>query len=94
MKGKLIRSLFAAIIVTVVLTLSAFAGPSGRSGPPALDASLMAFKEIGIWYFLCVAPEYPCRIPPHYQTYGPPPPPCAPPPCGPPPCGPPALPAH
>jgi hypothetical protein len=50
--------------------------------PPA-DLSLMAFKEQGIWYFLCSAPEFPYRIPLHYLTYGPPPPQCVPPPCGP-----------
>ena len=81
MNGKLIGSLLAIIIVTIALILPAFAGPSGRIGPPLLDASLMAFKEQGIWYFFCVAPEYPCRIPPHYATYAPPPPTCGPPPC-------------
>lgn len=44
---------------------------------PPLDYTLMGFKEQGAWYFPCVAPEFPKRIPPHYQTYGPPPPPCS-----------------
>jgi hypothetical protein len=68
-------SLFSPMLVKAGGSVAAY-------GPP-LDASLMAFKEQGVWYFLCEAPTYPYRIPPHYLTYGPPPP-CCPVPLGPP----------
>jgi hypothetical protein len=79
-----------AILVLVLLSLGSivcFAGdapvaqaPGAAQGPP-LDPTLMAWKEQGAWYFLCYAPVYPYRIPPHYLTYGPPPAPYCPPPC-------------
>jgi len=87
-KIKTILFLFA-----VVLGLALFAGAGygemsgqGKGKKPPLDPTLTAFKEQGVWYFLCEAPTYCQRIPPHYLIYGPPPP------CGPTPppqqCGP------
>lgn len=63
-------------------------GPGGPAAmaPAPLDPVLMGFKEEGVWYFLCEAPAYLHRIPPHFQTYGPPPPPCCPIPLAPAPC--------
>lgn len=74
----------APVLVCVILLSAAFClagGPRPTYMPAPLDESLMAFKEQGVWYFLCEAPMFPYRIPVHYQTYGPPPP-----------CGPPAHP--
>jgi hypothetical protein len=71
-----------SITIAVLLQLCAAAHGGGKGGAstPPLDTTLMGMKEHGAWYFLCVAPTFPCRIPPHYLTYGPPPPYC-PPPC-------------
>ncbi len=77
------------ILVCLLIALSAICcsplicqgGGSGKGGLPPLDYSLMGFKDQGVWYFLCTAPAYPVRIGPHFQTYGPPPPPCPVPPC-------------
>lgn len=85
---KVTRKFFCVLpVIAVAMMLSPMALNAGGFAPaygPPLDTSLMAFKEQGAWYFLCEAPTYPYRIPPHYLTYGPPPP------CGPvPPCGPP-----
>ncbi|AFM27098.1 hypothetical protein [Desulfomonile tiedjei] len=74
--------LFTAICI-VAASFLAYAGGNSRVHQPPLDVSLMAFKEQGAWYFLCTAPAFPYRIPPHYATYGPPPPPCGPVPCAP-----------
>lgn len=76
------RRLFLGALVFLAV-VSVFPGVSWSGGPgtmrPApLDPVLMGFKEQGVWYFLCTAPEYCYRIPPHFQTYGPPPPPCCP----------------
>ncbi len=73
------------ITITVLLQLcaSSYGGGTGGASTPPLDTTLMGMKEHGAWYFLCVAPTFPCRIPPHYLTYGPPPPPYCPPPCAP-----------
>ncbi len=65
-----------SVLVLLLPGLSAAAGPlppPGFSQPP-LDLSLMAFKEQGAWYFLCEAPVYLYRIPPHVLTFAPPPP--------------------
>jgi hypothetical protein len=71
----------ALLLLLLVSSLSlAFAGGPGQVGPapaqygPPLDPTLMAMKEAGVWYFLCEAPIYPQKIPPHYLTFGPPPP--------------------
>lgn len=52
------------------------AGPA--PGPvahaPVPDLELMAFKDQGVWYFLCSAPAFPVRVDFHALTYGPPPP--------------------
>lgn len=86
MKSKVVWFVLAVLLVAASVPVHCSAGPAGRHKLPPLDVSLMAFKEAGIWYFLCTAPMYCQRIPPHYQTYAPPPPPCYPPPClGPPP---------
>ncbi len=70
------------IFAMLTASLPAFAGGAARPPQtPPLDYTQMAFKDQGIWYFLCVAPEFCERIAPHYLTYGPPRPPCAPPPC-------------
>lgn len=83
---KLIFAL-VGIVVFVISILSVapgFAAGYGSNGQsPELDYSLMGFKEQGVWYFPCVAPQYPVKIAPCYVTYGPPPPcmpsaPCAP----------------
>jgi hypothetical protein len=67
--------------VMVVACIAGGPGP-GMQGP-ALDYTLMGMKEQGVWYFPCCAPEYTKRIAPHYQTYGPPPPPYCGVPCAP-----------
>lgn len=72
--------LFAITALLELCTVSHGGGTGGASSPP-LDPTLMGMKEHGAWYFLCVAPTFPCRIPPHYMTYGPPPPQYCPPPC-------------
>jgi len=75
---------FISIIIAFwSIAPAAQAGGSLARRGPALDYTLMAFKEQGIWYFLCCAPEYGLRIPPHYLTFGPPPPHYCPPPCAP-----------
>ena len=85
MKKKLILCIMVAAFVLTLLPLVTCAQPRVRKGnEPPLDVSLMAFKDQGVWYFLCDAPAYPVRIGPHYLMYGPPPPYC-PPPGGPPP---------
>jgi hypothetical protein len=68
----------AATLTLLVLLLPALTGATGPPpppgfGPPPLDLSLMAFKEQGVWYFLCEAPIYLYRIPPHFLTIAPPP---------------------
>jgi hypothetical protein len=90
-----IHILFVAIAL-VTMCASAHAGGAAGNQPgyvgPELDPVLMGNKEFGTWYFLCDAPQYGNRIPPHYATYAPPsrsycppPPPQVPPQCGPPP---------
>lgn len=77
------RTVFIGVIVIsfCFLQTPANAGGTPHLAGPALDYTLMGFKEQGVWYFLCCAPTYGCRIPPHYLTIGPPPPPYCPPPC-------------
>jgi hypothetical protein len=84
------KRFFANIIIIVLFIsisaiASSFAGEYGSNRQsPELDYSLMGFKEQGVWYFPCVAPQYPVKIAPCYVSYGPPPP-CMPPaPCAPP----------
>lgn len=78
-----IFSIFMVLMVMagwVILSHGIAGGPGmghRHAQTPPLDYTLMGFKEQGAWYFPCVAPEFPKRIPPHYQTYGPPPPPCS-----------------
>lgn len=75
--------LFLTVFMMVTVAVCR-AGGSGRyTQSPPLDHSLMGFKEQGVWYFPCAAPEHQPRIPPHYATYGPPPPPYCAPPCAP-----------
>lgn len=71
------------LLIGVLLCSSVYAGGTAGGKEPPLDPVLMGMKEQGVWYFLCAAPAYPHRIPPHYATYGPPPPPCGPMPCAP-----------
>ncbi len=70
----------AAIFAAPLPSLGETKGAANGNAFP-LDQTLMGFKEQGVWYFLCIAPEYPIRIGPQYATYGPPPPPCPPPLC-------------
>ncbi len=60
-----------SITIAVLLQLCAAShgGGTGGASTPPLDTTLMGMKEHGAWYFLCVAPTFPCRIPPHYLTY-------------------------
>lgn len=70
--------ILALALATALHPISAVAAPPAHQRTPPLDHTLMAFKEQGVWYFLCTAPLYCQRIPPHVQTYAPPPPPCFP----------------
>ena len=72
-----------AVIGLLLPGLSGAAGPPPPPGfgPPPVDWSMMAFKEQGVWYFLCEAPVYLYRIPPHFLTFAPPPPCWPTPPC-------------
>jgi hypothetical protein len=73
---------FFILLLAIGLSFAGGHGPYKQS--PQLDYSLMGFKEQGVWYFPCVAPQYPVKTAPCYVTYGPPPP-CMPPaPCAPP----------
>jgi hypothetical protein len=80
---SLIVMLACIITMCSVLNGPVWGGFVPRVPAAPLDQSLMAFKEQGVWYYLCSAPVYPCRIPPHYLTFGPPPPHYCPPPCAP-----------
>jgi hypothetical protein len=74
--------IFVFVAFTLAALLPAYlSAKDTASKVPLLDQTLMGFKEQGVWYFLCIAPEHPSRISPNYQTYGPPAPPCLPPPC-------------
>lgn len=79
--GKItfIVALIASVFVFVSMAVAG--GPGfGQPHQARLDPTLTAFKDQGVWYFLCEAPIYNKRIPDHYATYGPPPPPyCCPP---------------
>ena len=87
---KGLRWLFVlTLVVMVSVVVCRAGGPAGHMQGPPLDHTLMGMKEQGVWYFPCVAPEFNPRIPPHYATYGPPPPPYCAPPCGP--VGPPPI---
>ncbi len=78
MKRTIVLIILVFAITPLLFPVNAQSGGMGPRRTPPLDQSLMQFKEAGIWYFLCISPTYLQRIPPHYQTYGPPPPPCCP----------------
>jgi hypothetical protein len=78
---KTLAAVLIAITGLLHLCTASYGGGTGGASNPQLDSTLMGMKEHGAWYFLCTAPIFPCRIPPHYMTYGPPPPPYCPPPC-------------
>ncbi|MFH1115644.1 MAG: hypothetical protein V1792_17180 [Pseudomonadota bacterium] len=78
MNHKILLTLIALALIPSLLSIDAHSGGMGRPQAPPLDQTLMGFKETGVWYFLCASPTYLQRIPPHYATYGPPPPPCCP----------------
>ncbi len=80
MRRNIIIFVFVAAALAALPSAHVWA-KDGPSNMPPLDQTLMGFKEQGVWYFLCIAPEHPSRISPNYQTYGPPAPPCPPPPC-------------
>jgi hypothetical protein len=77
---KILGLLFvASVLLFLGLPGSVHAGSAGkRQASPPLDHTLMAFKQQGIWYFLCDAPIPTGGIPPSYLSYFPPPPPCGP----------------
>ncbi|MGO9119080.1 MAG: hypothetical protein ACLQPD_15910 [Desulfomonilaceae bacterium] len=79
MRRNIIIFVFVAVTLAALLPAHVFAKDTASKA--LLDRTLMGFKEQGVWYFLCIAPEHPSRISPNYQTYGPPAPPCPPPPC-------------
>jgi hypothetical protein len=78
LKGLLITLLVAAIAITMLAPENAQAGARERRNEPQVDHQLMAFKTTGMWYFLCEAPLVQARVPPHYLTAWPAPPPCGP----------------
>ena len=47
----------AAIFAAPLASLGQTKGPANGNAFP-LDQTLMGFKEQGVWYFLCIAPEY------------------------------------
>ena len=87
MKTAVLPVVLLALLGFMVLSPLSYAeeGVKGAYYGPPLDETLMAFVDQGVWYYLCTAPVYPCRIAPRYLTYGPPPPPCCPVPYAPPP---------
>ena len=84
MKKSMISVLFIFVVAISFygVSVSTAGGYGGYRQAPELDHALMGFKEQGVWYFPCAAPQYPVRFGPAYVTYGPPPP-CAPPACAP-----------
>lgn len=74
----MLGGIVAVIMCVAPMSVAWADGPQFGKPPAPLDLSLMAFKEHGAWYYLCEAPAYRVRIPPHYATYGPPPVPCCP----------------
>ncbi len=80
--GKLKRLIVivfvAAVVISMLAPCIAQAGPASRRNGPPLDYQLMAFKNSGVWYFLCDAPLVQDTVPPSYLTAWPPPPPCGP----------------
>lgn len=76
---KVLAGVMAAASLLIVSAPCYGQQPHWASAPP-LDVALRGFKDQGVWYFLCTAPYYEVRIPPHYLVYGPPPPYCPPPP--------------
>ena len=84
LKRICITLMMAAVVVSMLALGSAQAGQKQRRNTPPLDYELMAFKNSGIWYFLCEAPLIPFGCPPSPRTALPPRPPCGPMPCLPP----------
>ena len=78
LRRNIIMFIFLTVLLAVQLPSACLAGAWPNRNSPPLDQTLMGFKDQGVWYFLCIAPEFPIRIGPSYQTYGPPPP-CLPP---------------
>jgi len=71
----------AAVVVSMLALGPAQAGQAQRRNGPPLDYELMAFKNAGVWYFLCEAPLVDVGCPPPVLTKFPPRPPCGPMPC-------------
>lgn len=72
------------IVILLIVVIAASGVLCHAGGPyrhgfskPALDRSLMGFKEQGVWYYLCSAPMQPHRIGPYYLQVMPPPVMCA-----------------
>lgn len=80
MKQIILRVISVLVFIIFSVPMESTAGGTTGRGSAPLDETLMSFKEQGVWYFLCTAPVFNCRIPPHYLTYGPPPPEYCPPP--------------
>ncbi len=78
LKGLLVTLFVAAMVMSMLAPGIAQAGPADRRNEPQLDHQLMAFKDTGMWYFLCEAPLVQDHVPPSYLTAWPPPPPCGP----------------
>ena len=68
----------AAVMMSTLALGIAQAGQAQRRNGPPLDYELMAFKNQGIWYFLCEAPLVQVGCPPPVLTAFPPCPPCGP----------------
>ena len=79
---RIVVAVVAVLGMALYVPAASAGGPYSNKPPAPLDESLMAFKEHGVWYDFCEAPAFAVRIPPHYATYGPPPPPCCPIPVG------------
>jgi hypothetical protein len=82
-RRKQLRRIIGALVLATAFFLlqpptDAQAGQTGRQTGPQLDHTLMGFKRLGAWYFLCDAPMVTGDISPRYVSYFPPPMPCGP----------------
>lgn len=76
MKRTIILALFAVFVFGTATPEISFAGGTPLHYAAPVDPVLTGFKEQGVWYFLCTAPVYQYRVPPHYTSYAPLPQPC------------------
>jgi hypothetical protein len=73
-----VKTYSAFLFIGILLACTCLPVPGSAAGPnpdkmPAIDYTLTAFKDQGVWYFPCTAPVYLYRVPPHALTYAPPP---------------------